>query len=583
MWSIFIIWMMQLLGPSPAEVDVVHEKAYEKPPIEIGYFRSPVNHNIKLSGTFGELRPNHFHTGIDIKTSAGVEGDPVYAVADGWVARIGIGPRGYGNALYIAHPNGYSSVYAHLQKLEPTLTDYILKEQHKQRRFDVQLYPDSGALIVKKGEIIGRIGNSGSSMGAHLHFEIRETESETPVNPFLFGSFKVTDNIPPTISYVRIYDLDDDFNEFNAQNVLAAIKNKLYTPRTSDTIRTKSSKIGMGINTRDIMEGSWNKNGIYEIKMFVDDTLHYHLRMDSVTFFKTRMINAHIDYPEQKLKKNYVHKCFTMPGNSLGIIRHQSKAGVIHLNIATPKKITYEVADFNGNVSKLRHFVVRDAGEPKFTQSYYNYLLPYNQPSIIRQDGIDIHFPSGTFFKNNQFNLVVMEDNSNNIYSKTYKLGNENTPVFDYFDIKITATDIPKSLRSKAFIASCDNNNRIYNWGGKWEDNDLVGSVRDLDSYYITADTIKPSITPIIFSGNMSKSSKIVFKIDDNIRPAGKTPLLSYNAYIDDQWVLMNYDLKTKTITHVFPPNFPKGTHQFKLEVYDMVGNIAVYQSQFNK
>lgn len=552
------------------------------PAIVNGYFMSPVRHDIKLAGTFCELRPNHFHTGIDIKSSAGVEGDDIYAVADGFVSRIGISPTGYGYALYIDHPNGFTSVYGHLKAYDPIIAGYALQEQQRQKRFDIQYYPDSTLIRIKKGQVIGKMGNSGSSKGAHLHFEIRETRTEIPINPLLFG-FAVSDNTAPGISYARIYDLDEKFNEFNARNLMAKKRGELFVPASGDTVSTFASQIGLGINARDGQQGNWNKNGIYAISMLINDTLAYQVQMDSVSFERTRMINAHLDYPEQRLKKNYVHKCYSLPGNILQIIKYQQARGVIYLKENEKKKVRFEVIDFNKNKSVMEFYIKRKPGNPAFKLPFFNYSLPFNQSNIIRDTGIKVIFTERTFFKDQDFMFKTEEERSSRVFSNIYTLGDPNIPVFDYYPCTIHQIGLPATLRSKAFIASCDEQNKESNWGGIWDGDWLTANLRAFGSFYISVDTLPPSVVPVIYNANMTRLSKIVFRIDDNVAPAGQTPLLNCNAYLDNNWIPMEYDLKTKTITYVFPKDFPKGPHKFRLEVFDALGNTKIYSSDFTK
>lgn len=583
MLEIYLILIIQLFAscnskPSKIELPVTPKK----PVITRGYFRSPVDHEIKLAGTFCELRPNHFHTGIDIKSSTGSQGDLIYAIADGYVSRIGISPTGYGNALYIDHPNGFTSVYGHLQSYSPEIDRYALAEQERQKRFDIQYYPDSTLIRIKKGQVIARMGNTGSSNGAHLHFEIRETASEMPVNPLLFG-YQTVDKMAPGISYARIYELDKDFNEFNAKNLMAKKRGPIFCPVNGDTITTLSSMIGLGINTRDGQEGNWNKNGVYDIAMYVNDSLVYHITMDSVSFEKTRMINAHLDYPEQRLKKNYVHKCYSLPGNTLPIIKEQMDRGVILLRDNEKKKIRFTVMDFNHNISVMEFFVKKLPGDPAFKYPPYNYYLAYDKGNIIQDTGIKVNFTDKTFFKNQNFGYKNDSEKSSRTYSNLYTLGNPNIPAYDYYSCSISSDKVPDHLRNKAFIASCDEHNKESNWGGNWEGNTITAPIRAFGTFYIAIDTIPPTVTPVVFGKNLAKVSRIVFRIDDNIIPAGQTPYLNYQAFIDDIWIPMAYDLKTKTISYVFPKEFSKGEHNFRLEVFDSLKNTKVYTSTFIK
>ena len=582
MLHIYLLALVQIFGCKEFNQPdvVIHERP--KPVIVKNYFRSPVDHTFKIAGTFCELRPNHFHTGIDIKSSNGVQGDNIYAIADGYISRIGISPTGYGYALYITHKNGFTSVYGHLKSYSPEILKFALAEQERQERFDIQYYPDSTLIPVKKGQIIGYMGNSGSSNGAHLHFEIRETDSETPINPLLFG-FNSQDSMKPGISYARIYDLDDEFNEYNAKNLMVKKRGNLFVPTLGDTITTLSPTIGLGINTRDGQEGNWNKNGVYSIKLLVNDSLTYYIKMDSISFEKTRMINAHIDYPEQRLKRNYVHKCYSLPGNTLPIIQYQQLRGLISLNELERKKITFIVSDYNNNISEMTFFVKRNIGNPNFIKPLYNYIVPYNKATFIQDSGIHIFFTDKTFFKNQFLTFSKKVNLNKSIYSAVYDIANPDIPVYNYYNCKILANGIPQHLKNKSFIAGIEGVNQITNWGGTWEGEWLNAPVRTCGTFFIAVDTIPPSIVPLIFSKNLTRTSRIVFKIDDNILPAGQTPYLNYKAYINDKYIPMEYDLKTKTIDYVFPKGFQKGTYTFRLEVFDALNNTKVYSATFIK
>lgn len=556
------------------------------------YFINPVNHPVKLAGTFCELRPNHFHTGIDIKSATGMEGDLIRAAADGFISRISIGPDGYGNALYIDHPNGYTTVYGHLREFTPTLEKYILAEQTKFQKFEVELYPPQGKFVVHQGDTIGKMGNTGASKGAHLHYEIRDTKTENPLNPLLFG-LTVVDTEAPAINYVRSYNLDRDINESNAANILVKKRGAFWVPRTNDTILISSNTAGFGINTRDGMQGNWNRNGVYQINMYVDNILKYTVKMDSVSFYKTRMINAHLDYPEQINKNNYVHKCFTLPGNTLPIIEFAAENGVITVHPNKATKINFEVFDFNKNRSDMQFFIKKDTTRIPPKKQRFNYSLSFNKDNRLQNKEAEIFLPKNTLFRNTNIYFGPGAESSKRFYSGIQEIGSLEIPVFDYFDVWIVADFLPEYLRSKAFIGSYDKNFKINNWGGEWENTQnkpdinkgdrLHAKVKAMGNYFIAVDTIMPSITPIIYGANLSRARKIVFKIDDNILPKGQLPQLQYTAFIDNQWIRMKYDLKTKTINYEFPSNYPKGNHTFRLEVTDALNNTNTFSGNFIK
>lgn len=562
------------------------------PNISTDYFINPLKRPIVLAGTFCELRPNHFHTGIDIKSAAGVVGDPVYAAADGFVSRVSISPDGYGNAIYIDHPNGFTTVYGHLLQIYPALDSFVKSEQARLQRFDVELYLEKNQFKVSKGVEIAKMGNTGSSRGAHLHFEIRETETENPVNPLLFG-LKVFDNIAPAINYFRTYSINNQWDVYDVKNVLVKKRGGIYVPRIgNDTLLFQNDTIGIGINTRDQMNGTWNKNGVYLIKMYCDDTLKYMVRMDSASFYKTRMVNAHMDYPEVRTKRNYIHKCFTLPGNNLSEIRLSPTNGLITVNTHQVKKIMLEVFDFNKNKSTLTFFAKIDTLSKDYQQDKYDYFLYYDRENKIRTQQAKIDFPRYSFFRNIKFHYVESADKSSNFYSMEHQLGSEDIPVFGYFALCIKSSAIvPDKYKNKCFIASCDNRGRIRNWGGQWVtlSDTLSGTsslwmqsdVKEFGNYFITLDTLAPKVIPIIFGKNMQNAKKIVFKIEDNIAPAGRTPLLNYKAFIDDKWALFDYDLKTQTITYHFEKLLPRGEHTLVLEVFDAMNNTKRYEAKF--
>lgn len=555
------------------------------------YFMNPLNRPIVLAGTFCELRPNHFHTGIDIKSAAGVVGDPIYAAADGYISRISIAPDGYGNAIYIDHPNGYTTVYGHLLQFYPELEKYVREEQARQQHFDVELYPEKGRFTVTKGFEIAKMGNTGASRGAHLHFEIRETDTENPVNPLLFG-ISVVDHTPPAINYFRTYSINSSWDKFDAKNILITKRAGIYVPRNGgDTLRVYTDTIGVGINTRDQMAGTWNKNGVYLINMYCDDKLMYVVRMDSTSFYKTRMVNAHMDYTEARNKRNFVHQCFTLPGNKLAAISQSPTNGLIVADRNRARKILFEVFDFNMNKSSLVFYIKRDTSTRSFRQDRYDYLLYYDKENRIRTPRASIDFPAHTFFRNQKISYVESADRSSNFFSDEHQIGTDEEPLFTYYKMTIKANPVPGHLRSKCFIASCDNHGRIRNWGGSWLSvKDTVtgevsqwmqSDIKEYGNFFITADTIPPKVVPIIFGKNMQRAKKIVFTISDNISVAGRTPLLNYRAFIDGQWALFEYDLKTGTITYHFDSSITPGEHTLVLEVYDAQQNVKRYEGKF--
>ncbi len=542
------------------------------------YFRSPVDQTIYLSGTFGELRPNHFHSGIDIKARNGRIGQPLYSCADGFVSRIKVQPGGYGNALYIDHPNGYTTVFAHLKDYSEKIEAYIRSQQFKKKSFSVDLYPSPGSLSVKKGEVIGHLGLSGTSFGPHLHFEIRDTKTEEPINPLLFG-FEVKDNLPPRLHQLRIYSLNQKNESFDSQTFsIRGAPGNYYINK--DTVIAKNNRVGFALKTYDHMNGVSNWNGVYNISTFIDDSLVYEFEMERFSFDETRYINAHMDYQDRLLRKSYFNRCYRLPGNQLSAYPIQKNDGVVELSGKKAKKVTILSKDIKGNQSELSFFVKGSEGNLPTYQSY-NYLLPYNEKSLIENGSIYLFFPKGCLYEDLYLQYASTFEKSFGTYSSTHHIHNFKTPVHTYFDIGIIPVDLPDSLKSKAFIAYCDNRDNIVNYGGEWKDGMLMAKVRDLGDFSIMVDQEPPDIKPVIFRSNLRGASKIAFRISDNYKTARNAPELQYFPTIDDEWVLMDYDKKNQLITHYFDSDLPQGKHQFRLTVIDNQGNEQVFERSF--
>src|SRR6056297_590248 len=321
-------------------------------------FIPPVKIPIYLSGTFGELRSNHFHAGIDIKTG-GETGKKIYTIQDGYVSRIHISTSGYGKSLYITHPNGYISVYGHLSRYNNKIEKYIKEYQYDNQTHTLKIFPDKSLFPVKKGDIIAYSGNSGYSFGPHLHFEIRKSKDHTPLNALLFN-FDVKDNIKPKILGIAVYPANPN-SYINGKNTKKIIDTKGirgdYQLKNDDTLRV-SGDIGFGIETYDYLNESNNKCGVYSIELKINNSRIYYHEIQEIPFHKMRFINTHIDY-ETKIKDGRkFQKSFISPNNDLSIYKNVVNNGIIHFSENRVYNIQYIVKDSYQNTSKL-DFIVK--------------------------------------------------------------------------------------------------------------------------------------------------------------------------------------------------------------------------------
>lgn len=541
------------------------------------YFNSPVNQRLLLSGTFGELRPNHFHAGIDIKGKVGV---PIVSAAEGYVSRIKIQSGGYGNVLYINHPNGYTTVYAHLKNFTPDLEAYVKKAQLKRKSFEIELFPSAGQFAFKKGQQIGKMGVSGRSFGPHLHFEVRDTKSEKPINPLLFG-FKVTDNIAPKLHQLKAYYLNDKLETLNTKTFNLKKKKKGYYI-VGDTLEFGAWRVGLGLKAYDHMNGTPNWNGVYSIQMKTDDQLAYDFTMETFAFSESRFINAHLDYEEQVAHKSYFNRCYRLPGNRLSVYEEGDSKGIIGLKSGKATKITMFVNDAAGNRSTLEFWAKRREVE-SHKESTYNYFLPFNEENRIETSSFYLNIPKGALYQNLYLRYRTSRDDSDNVFSSVHHVHDYKTPVHRYFELGIQPTKLPLEWKDKAVIAYCNKNHKMQTCGGAWKGGKLVAKVRALGDYSIMVDREPPRIVPISYKSNMRGFTKMTFKITDNFETTGKAKDLRYRATLDGQWILFKYDAKKDLLTHRFDKNLPAGKHTLKLVVTDDRNNETILERTFTR
>lgn len=569
------IWLFLLLSSTWLSM------SEHTPKYPVGQFISPVNRDIKLSGTFGELRNNHFHAGLDIKSKNGTIGDTVYAAADGYISRIQVNEYGYGNVLYIEHPNGYTSVYAHLDCFAPLIQDFVKKEQYRKERFEVDLYPAPFQFPVRQLDQIGLLGNSGYSFGPHLHFEIRHSDSQTPVNPLHFG-ISVQDQTPPVIQQLIAYQYDPAGQLLNSIVLQPKVKSKgVYV--LEQPVEIAGTQVTFGIRTCDYQDGVDNQNGVYSIACKADDAPSFAFALDEIAFRYSRYLNAHIDYRMKVYQNKFFHRCFPLEGNKLPIYFTGVDEGLIYLHTEQPREVSIAVADFNNNVSTVEFAVQRNtslllnyAPEPVFQQ-----MATPGEMAIISQPGIQVVWPEGSFYEKTPLNITTIPGAETDAFSPHYELAPTDVPVHYYFTIAIEGLNVPPAFQDKAFIARCDPDGSVVNCGGNWIGNNLTSGARQMGTYTIMIDTIPPTISPLSFNAKMKAWKKMSFRISDNVRIRDKGRDLLYSAWVDGKWILMALDGKNGVLTHEFDGRIPPGDHELVLKVTDDRGNEAVLRKSF--
>jgi murein DD-endopeptidase MepM/ murein hydrolase activator NlpD len=534
------------------------------------YFSPPLDIPMQLSGNFGELRPNHFHAGFDFKTQQ-KEGLKVYASAEGYVSRIKISTFGNGKTIYITHPNGYTSVYAHLQKAVGPIQDFIKATHYKEQAFEIEMYLKPGEIPIKKGEWIAISGNTGASEGPHLHFEIRDSKTEFIINPMLFGfDSGFRDTKKPIISGLYVYPLfSSTVNTSNRPILLnyALQKDGTYL---SDKVMA-NGPIGFGIIADDYDDVSFNKNGVYSVNSFLNGQPHFGYQFDMHSFDDMRYVNALIDYSNYKKTGQRVQKLFMKNKYDLPFIKTNESKGQI---IPTPNVdniYRIEVADFFGNKSVIT-VPIQYASSVALIPveiAVSNYFLVANKDNIFEKNNASVFFPAGTFYDDFALNFDVRD--------RIVYLHDDSVPAHSNFTISLTDSTLSKELQEKTFIARIDGDQINYNTTYR-KDSIFSAKVKTLGKYKLVTDTLSPKISiakPI--EGKWVSQDVIQLQISD----AG-SGIKTYNGYLNGQWVLFEYDNKTKTITHYFNDDFLlNGTNELKVIVTDAMGNSTTFETHF--
>ena len=567
-------------------VGVLHSQKSKFPQ---NFFISPINLPLQASGTFGEFRSNHFHSGLDLRIG-GVVGEPVYAVGDGYVSRIKVSGYGGGKIVYITHPNGFKSVYMHLNNFCGKIADWVYKYQYTNHTFDLDVEISPEALPVRSGDLIANAGNTGGSGGPHLHFELRYADNDKTINPLLFGYY-MKDNTSPTIHDIRIYPFGEN-TTINGKNEVLSLyaqttsptpkkgKGNKAAPRprpVGDTVKI-SGKFYLGIHTTDGSDGSTGRNGVYRVLLTVDDKLVYSYQDTAFMFEETRAANAMIDYPLYINKRTPYLLSRVLKGHKAGLCKAYSDGGYIYFTDNDLHTITYTVTDFADNQATKTFYVQsveQKLSAPAKPKPLARYIpLAYYLKNTHQKGDFGFEMDEYTIYENDYLDFTTSTPGFGKLLSTVYtlRLVNTDLPPHKSFQLKIRIPDRYRTMKDKLLIVSTWGK-QMFAQQSRVEKGFVVADVRTFGSFAIAMDTAAPKASPSNFNtARPLKGNTLIIKVSDDL-----SGVSYYHCYVNGIWTLAEFDGKTSSLT-VESDNLTAGDNKIRLIIGDSKKNEATYE-----
>ena len=527
-------------------------------------FISPFDFPLLLSGNFGELRANHFHGGVDFKTQ-GVVGKPIRCIADGYISRVTVTPGGYGQAVYITHDNGYTSVHGHLHRFMAEVQQVVEAYQYEHETFAVDLKFEADRFPLKQGEVFALAGNEGYSFGPHLHMEIRKTDTEEYIDPLQFYTDLLKDTTAPRATHVMLYP------QAGKGVVNGSSKKKVMPLNGQQGTVTAWGKIAAGIKAYDYMDGTSNNYGVRSVTLFVDSVEVFRSTVDGFLPDENRMINAWTDYEEYATRNSWFMRSQILPGNTWRMLQADDEGGVVTINEERPYRFCYVLEDLYGNRHTYR-FVVQGKEQTIEPLHKGKHFLKWNQGNVIQQPGMELVIPKGMLYEDVDLNCRVIADALD--ISFDYQLHDKPVPLHGGCPLVIGVRNYPVADMSKYYVAR-KYKGRKSSAGGSFKDGYMHTTIRELGTYSVAVDTVAPSVVPL--NKPQWKTGNIQFKIRD-----AETGIKDYKVFIDGKFVLFKFASKNATLSCMHPNRIKRGMkHRMEVIVTDYCGNVAREEYQF--
>lgn len=535
-------------------------------------YRYPVIIPPAFSGNFGELRSNHFHSGLDFKTEQTVN-KPIVAIEEGYVSRISVSPGGFGLALYVDHPaTGHTSVYAHLNSFSKEIAEWVKEKQYEQERFQVTLYPEKGQFPVKQGEQIALSGNTGSSGGPHLHFEIRDSQTEEPLDALAYLPL-VADTQKPDLRGIAFYPQKDKGLINGSSNPLRIniSKDSQGNPQAPGRTINAWGRIGVGVKAYDRMNGQSNIYGVKQIRLFVDEELVFSSSIDRFSFSDTRMLNSFVDFEDWKERRSFYMKSFVDPGNRLPFYKTTNN-GYIDIIEEREYRFRYELEDHAGNRLDYRFSVQGKPQEIPAPLPCDNWFS-WNLNNSFLEIGFSLSIPAGNLY--NDLSFTHRKTESHTYYSHIHRVNDKPVPLHQGAELWIGLhTDTLQNRRNYGIVKINDNGSESW-VGGTYKRGGIAATIRELgDSYAVSSDTLSPTITPVS-PENWVKQRRIRVRLSDN-----KSGIASFRGEINGKFVLFTHDTKSNVYTYHFDDARLNKGEQLSLvfTTTDGAGNSSEYK-----
>ena len=574
------------IGQKPAPVN------YTK-----GYFRYPLAITPRLNANFGEMRPNHFHMGLDLYTLR-KENLPIYAAADGYISRVKIEAGGFGNAIVINHPNGLSTLYAHMNDFMAPLDEYVKDQQYEHESWAADLNIPAVMFPVKKGDIIGYSGNTGGSQGPHVHFEIRETATDICLNPLLFG-FNIPDNVPPDMFKLAIYNRNiSSYEQFPL--IIPVLKSG--QGYTAPPVIISFDKVIIAIQSTDRMTGVPNSNGIFQAILYENEKAIGGFRINRIGYDQTRYLNAHIDYKTKLSGGAYFQYLFPLPGDKLDIYPYSTPGSFISLKDTAVHHYRLEIKDAYGNTSKMQFSLQRSVGNGKLTgngqvddkvegnvtgkgkaagnrvgsNTEGGVLMKPGELNVFDSPEMEVYLPEQVLYDSIYFNSSASPGGQPLSFSPEYTIHTPQTPLHDYFILRIKpGRTIPYPLRDKIIIRQVSQDD-IFVRKASWEMGMYMAKFRAFGIFQLVADDQPPLLSGLSQGANLSKASRITIYAKDNFEA-----VKNFRAELDGKW--LRFSQRGNTFTYKFDERCGKGEHELRISIDDEAGNRTTQSIRFNR